>query len=117
MTTYEIEMAKTKGKPRSPHWSAVRHAFLLANPTCRACGGKDHVEVHHKKPFHLHPELELVVSNLITLCELPGHFCHFRVGHGFDWRLFNKMVVEDARYDLRRLLIIHGGKTYPPDQA
>lgn len=77
---------------RSPEWPAVRKAHLDANPTCAACGGTANVEVHHIKPFHLFPDLELVDSNLITLCEKPGHSCHFVFGHYHDWYKYSPDV-------------------------
>jgi hypothetical protein len=69
---------------------------LKDHPRCAACFGKDYLEVHHVKPFHLHPELELEPANLITLCENPTHNCHFIFGHVLDWRLANPFVRDDA---------------------
>ena len=95
------------GKPilgaRSPHWPAVEHAHLKSNPFCAACGGHEQVQVHHKKPFHLHPELELEPSNLITLCEKPGHCCHYVHGHLLDWHAFNPEVEGDSRAYLKKV--------------
>lgn len=70
-------------------------------PICAACGEADGLEVHHRKPVHLFPELELEPSNLITLCEKRG--CHFRIGHSFDWRAYNPSVQEDAETQWRRI--------------
>lgn len=83
--------------PRSSKWRGVRDTFLKKNPACAACGGSKMLNVHHKKPFHLFPALELVESNLITLCELPSHSCHFAIGHNFDWTAWNPHVEEDAK--------------------
>jgi 5-methylcytosine-specific restriction protein A len=66
---------------RSPHWSTVRKRHLEKFPTCAVCGGNVKLQVHHRHPFHLHPELELEESNLITLCEAPGRNCHLIFGH------------------------------------
>ena len=76
---------RTAGKERSPEWSKVRDAHLLKEPTCQVCGGKTKLNVHHIRPFHLHPELELDPTNLITLCNgSKGTIaCHIRLGH-FD---------------------------------
>jgi hypothetical protein len=52
--------------------------------------------VHHIRPFHLHPELELEQDNLITLCEKRAHDCHFQVGHFMNWSWFNPDVRVDA---------------------
>lgn len=51
------EAASSHSIKRSPHWSAVRDAYIDANPLCAACGPeldtRDHNEVHHVIPFHL----------------------------------------------------------------
>lgn len=90
-------------EPRSPKWHEVRDKFLEQHPTCAACGGRAHLNVHHMKPFHLHPELELEPTNLITLCENPERLCHIRVGHSFAWPAFNPHVVEDSALSLKRI--------------
>jgi len=83
---------------RSGEWPRVRAAHLLGNPTCAVCGGDKKIEVHHIHPFHLHPELELDPSNLITLCESGkgGMNCHLAEGHLGDFHSFNVDVVQDT---------------------
>lgn len=76
--------------PRSPKWPAVEKLHLAVEPICQVCGGKKSLNVHHKKPYHLFPELELVDSNLVTLCE--GNQCHFLFGHLRDWKAYNENV-------------------------
>lgn len=88
---------------RSPHWPAARAAHLRAEPACRACGGTAHLEVHHVRPFHLFPLLELDPANLVTLCESPGHNCHLTFGHCYSWDAWNLYVREDADTFLSRL--------------
>jgi 5-methylcytosine-specific restriction endonuclease McrA len=92
---------KIQGIPgtRSSKWPTVRKHHLIANPTCAVCGGTEVLEVHHIKPFNLHPELELDPSNLITLCESKkaGVTCHLFFGHCGDYKSFNKSVREDAK--------------------
>lgn len=92
------------GATRSSKWSEVRYSFLKTNPTCAACGGTSNLQVHHKKPFHLFPALELDPTNFITLCECPNRLCHIRVGHSWDWSMWNPNVVEDAALELKRKL-------------
>ena len=96
-----------KGKPlavRSSHWETVRKRHLKAFPTCAACGCDQHLQVHHIKPFHLHPELELEESNLITLCEGKGeHQCHLNIGHLGNFKRENPDVVKDAEEFLKRI--------------
>lgn len=97
---------------RSPHWSTVEKAWLAKHPRCAACGGSRHVQVHHIRPFHEAPELELAdgtgrfcrlevrpgvfACNLISLCMGP-HEDHLRIGHGGHFHRDNPNVVEDAR--------------------
>jgi 5-methylcytosine-specific restriction endonuclease McrA len=94
------DVAKGKAKltkRRSSRWPALRKAFLEANPTCAACGSTSDLEVHHIKPYHQNPELELDPSNLIVLCDKPGpdnH--HLTVGHLGSFRKANPDVVDDA---------------------
>lgn len=91
-------------QPRSSQWPSVRAKYLRSHPTCEACNAKDDLNVHHIKPYHLYPELELVTSNLITLCRTH----HFLVGHDPDgsgpkkpnWSEANL----NARADAKRLL-------------
>jgi hypothetical protein len=53
------------------------------------------LQVHHIVPFSVAPDLELEVSNLLTLC--MGDFdCHLRLGHGGSFRCYNPRVIEDA---------------------
>lgn len=83
------------GAKRSPEWPKVRKAWLKEHPECAACGGKKKVEVHHRLPFHLHPEKELDPTNFISLCEAKkecNHHLHF--GHLGDYKLENPRVTE-----------------------
>jgi hypothetical protein len=89
------EREKSDGITRSPHWRTVEKHHLEAHPTCAACGGRTKLQVHHEKPFHSHPELELDERNLITLC-MDKHECHVLIGHGDSWKHFNPHVVRDA---------------------
>lgn len=94
-----------KGKPlklRSPRWDDARKRHLKRFPTCAACGSETNLQVHHIKPFHLYPELELDEENLITLCETKTHKCHFKIGHLNNWRRENPNVIEDSEKYLER---------------
>jgi len=51
--------------------------------------------VHHIKPFHIEPELELEPDNLITLC-MDEFDCHLLIGHGDSFQCYNPHVVEDC---------------------
>lgn len=80
---------------RSPKWRALEKAHLRKQPECAACGTRRLLQVHHVVPVSKAPELELVASNLITLCMWRGH--HLRTGHLGNWKRSNPTVVEDAK--------------------
>ena len=84
-----------KATDRSPHWPTVEHQFRKGSPTCAACGSTKLIQVHHVKPFHMHPELELELTNLISLCMGPNE-CHLKIGHGDNFKDANPNVREDA---------------------
>jgi hypothetical protein len=83
---------------RSSKWPTVRKHHLEQHPACEVCGGTEKLEVHHKRPFHLLPELELDPANLITLCEANhgGLNCHLAIGHLGNFKAFNPTVADDA---------------------
>lgn len=98
-----IDAAKGKhpiSTARSGHWPTVRKQHLALHPTCALCGGAVKIEVHHIRPFHLHPDLELDPSNLVTLCEADkgGANCHLLFGHLGNFKSFNVEVVSDASH-------------------
>ena len=87
------------GHKRSSEWPNVRKEHLEKQPLCALCGGKESLEVHHCLPFHLHPDLELDPTNLITLCESKkgGVNCHLLFGHLSNFRSFNRTVTSDSK--------------------
>lgn len=90
-------LAGVFGSPRSPRWPEVRAAHLALHPACEACGRIKSLAVHHCKPYHESPEIELSPSNLLTLCtDGPGINCHFAIGHGGNWSAHNPNVREDV---------------------
>ncbi|HYE70421.1 MAG TPA: HNH endonuclease [Aquabacterium sp.] len=91
-----------RGLRRSSAWATVRAEHLRANPECAACGGRTHLAVHHKVPFHVDPARELDPDNLITLCDHPARKCHFAIGHLWSWERWNPDVDRVAA-DLRKL--------------
>ncbi len=78
---------------RSWSWTKVRNEHLKNNPSCAACGRNKKLEVHHIKPYHKYPELELDPTNLITLCDDP---CHLVFGHLMNYKSWNEDVVSDC---------------------
>lgn len=96
-----VDAAKGKhplSSKRSSSWPAMRKQHLQLHPACEVCGGSAKLEVHHIRPFHLHPELELDPANLITLCEANkgGANCHLLFGHLGNFKSFNVNVLSDA---------------------
>lgn len=83
------------GTERSGSWPRVERAHLTEHPLCAACAGRERIQVHHKLPFHAHPELELDPANLISLCMSPKE-CHLRIGHGGSFKTYNPNVVKDS---------------------
>jgi 5-methylcytosine-specific restriction protein A len=93
------------GLKRSPLWPATRDRFLKRNPACAVCGTTKRLEVHHRIPFHLCPNLELEPCNFITLCE-PHHLLF---GHLGNWSSYNAAVAEDAATWQRKIRERPGG--------
>ena len=83
------------GMARSPKWPGVEKLHLKFHPVCEACGSDKKLNVHHKKPFHLFPQLELDMNNLITLC--MDKECHIKIGHGDNFKDYNPDVEADAQ--------------------
>ena len=95
---------KTGPHERSGKWRYVRDGFLRGK-CCAVCGGKRSLIAHHEVPFHLAPEYELDLSNLIPLCESKryGINCHLLIGHLGNWRRVNVTVRADIAYWRERL--------------
>lgn len=91
------ESLKTFGAARSGEWNRVRDEYLKEHPKCEVCGGTEGLQVHHKLPFNIHPEYELLKSNLITLCEKSGRNHHLIFGHLGSFRSWNVDVAEDSK--------------------
>jgi 5-methylcytosine-specific restriction endonuclease McrA len=69
-------------------------------PACAICGSTNDLQVHHILPYHLFPDLELVETNLITLCDGVTNRavgCHLRYGHLGNMTNYNPNVRESAR--------------------
>ena len=99
MSSRKIDEQTHVEESRSPKWSAVRDAFLKDHPACEVCGGKHDLQVHHRKPFHLYPKMELDQANLITLCRRH----HFLQGHLELFDSYNPWIDEDVERWKKRL--------------
>jgi hypothetical protein len=95
-TTYAA-IQNNFGFARSGQWPRVRDEHLQREGCCQVCGGKSELNVHHIRPYHLFPKLELDPDNLITLCEGSTVNCHILFGHLLNWASYNRHVVEDAK--------------------
>ena len=72
--------AKLCGASRSSEWPAFKKEYALTHlPVCAICGGTAQLNLHHLRPFHVFPELELDPTNVVWLCN--AKLCHIRVGH------------------------------------
>lgn len=91
--------------PRSPHWPIVRATHLAAHPACEACGNTRSPDVHHIRPYHVEPALELDPANLMTLCRqgVAGMDCHLYFGHGGNWSDYVPTAPQDAPAALARV--------------
>lgn len=100
MLGWLLRRATYAAQGRSSKWASVEKAYLKEHPACELCGGTKNLNVHHKMPFHLRPDLELNPDNLMTLCrkseKISGLPCHRLIGHLGDWAAYNPTALEDA---------------------
>lgn len=94
------ESTRNFGAKRSYGWRGVRRRFIRHNPYCAVCKTKKNLQVHHVSPFHIDPNLELELKNLITLC----HTHHFWFGHFGSYFSYNPNVKEDANDWFHKIL-------------
>lgn len=91
---------KPLGGLRSPLWNQTKREFEKLYPkVCAACGTTKKIELHHIAVFHLHPELENSLDNLIWLCRIH----HFWVGHLGSFYSWNSSVKEDSAICLAKI--------------
>lgn len=80
-----------KGAKRSKTWRKTRRLYLALHPECAVCRMRGKVQVHHILPFHIAPDQEEVIDNLVTLCQNKkyGISCHLLIGHLGNYRRIN----------------------------
>jgi 5-methylcytosine-specific restriction endonuclease McrA len=93
-------------KGRSGKWPALeKKAFARDGHRCRFCKKTSRdvrIVGHHIKGFKEHPELELVLANVVTLCQPLGGGCHLHEGHKDKatgkcaWNLYNPDILADC---------------------
>lgn len=71
---------------RSGKWPKVRDAYLAEHPKCVHCL-QNADTVHHLRPVHVAPALELDPSNFAAVCDA----CHFCIGHLCNWKRWNDL--------------------------
>lgn len=97
VSSCKVLTVKKTRKRRDPKWKPLRDNFIKGKK-CAACGCVDNLQAHHKKPFHLFPELELDEKNLVVLCENPAKNCHFVFGHLMNWSTYNHDIDNTLSY-------------------
>ncbi len=85
----------TINRKRSSKWELYEKSYRNTHYQCASCGTLDKVQVHHKKPFHLYPSLELDPDNFISLC-MGENKCHLMLGHGDDFGAYNPNIDIDV---------------------
>lgn len=101
-----LEGKAPPGARRSSQWRRVRDEFLRGK-SCLVCGGRRSLVAHHEIPFHLAPDLELIESNLMPLCESGryGINCHLLIGHVGSFRRANPIARADAAFWNHRIIL------------
>ena len=90
-----LNLVAPDGASFNGSWQRCRRAFLKqVGRKCVCCSSKKKIQVHHKKPRHLFPELALVFANLICLCR----DCHFHIGHLNSYFTYNENIDDVAWY-------------------
>lgn len=89
---------------RSPRWADFEKHLIEAHPFCSVCGFREHLLGHHKIPFHLRPDLELVAENIaIVGNKCPTGNCHLLFGHFGNFKAYNPNFDADAAAMLAKI--------------
>lgn len=97
------------GRPRNPAWDRESRAWLKDHP-CAVTGATECVAVHHIRPVHLFPELEMDPANWIVLRAVDHKDWHFYLGHFGNWSNWNPDVAQDAARIAHRIKMFREGK-------
>ena len=100
------EISPVSATPRHKDWDRESRAWALSHP-CAVTGSTEGIEVHHIRPFHLFPELEMDPANWISLIR-PWHLY---LGHVGNWSNWNPNVREDAERFRRMIEAFRKGST------
>jgi 5-methylcytosine-specific restriction enzyme A len=97
MALHSSILPSADGGERSGKWPTLERKIKAERPKCEICGSPTQT-IHHIKPFHAHPELELDPDNLIALCDN----CHRLWAHfGCCYSTWNPLIGEIAKHPER----------------
>jgi hypothetical protein len=110
-----IKLLSPKSLPkRSAKWNSIERKYLELHPFCSSCKTTINLNVHHILPFHLFPEFELDMNNLLTLCRI----CHFLWGHGKDWKAYEPNVLNIIVYpEIKTIEYVKTHRVYTKDNT
>ena len=93
-----LNLSAPDGASMNWSWQTCRKAYLAkVGKVCECCGSTKSIEVHHKLPRHIRPDLALDHDNLIALCG-GGRGCHFHIGHLNSYFTYNAAIEIVAWY-------------------
>lgn len=96
----DLFAGKPLGGLRDPLWGQTKKEYEKLHPkVCAVCGTTKGIELHHIAVFHLHPELENSLDNLIWLCRLH----HLWVGHYGSFFSWNPDVKKESTICLTKI--------------
>ncbi len=97
-----LNLMASDGASMNWSWQKCRRAFLkVVGKECVCCGSKKHIQVHHKLPRHIRPDLAVDQTNLIALCK----DCHFHIGHLNSYFTYNA-TVDLACWYVRKISVL-----------
>ena len=86
---YYLNLTAPDGQSINWGWHRFRKEFLKkTGKVCVCCGTERQIQVHHKVPRHIGPDLAVDFTNLIALCKR----CHFTIGHLGSYFTYNAAV-------------------------
>lgn len=99
VTRHILNITAPDGATWSGKWQkAKRKYYKKHEKKCAVCSSKKKIQLHHKLPRHLFPELALDERNFIPLCNRKGITCHLIHGHMGSYFTYNSNIVEVARF-------------------
>ena len=101
-----LNLTAPDGQSMNFGWQRCKKEFYKKVPkVCVMCNNKKSVELHHKLPRHIRPDLAVDMTNLIALCKS----CHLRSGHGGSYFKYNE-TIELVAFYCRQISVIKDNK-------